>query len=138
MDNQYTFMEKAAIYVQELPRPIRAEFYNFKRREEAAVLWVSDNPVLLEGAGPRPSKHIEIESDYRLNDAKILHGLYGYLLGEGVGFTSQRDGSLYNNIYRWKVTAPSLTQAGGRIWTSAFTLKMRSTPPEPNILALCV
>jgi hypothetical protein len=33
MTIQYNFIEKAALYAQELPRRIRQEFYDFKRNE---------------------------------------------------------------------------------------------------------
>ncbi|VVN90734.1 hypothetical protein [Pseudomonas fluorescens] len=61
MTNQYCFMEKAALYAQELPRKIREEFYGFKRSEEVSALLVSGSPVLDKGAGPSPSRHIELE-----------------------------------------------------------------------------
>ncbi|MBS9443275.1 TauD/TfdA family dioxygenase [Photorhabdus heterorhabditis] len=98
LDNQYDFLEKSPIFAQELPRNIREEFYHFKRHEKYAAICVKDNPVLLNGVQPTPSKLIELEDGYKINDAKILLGLYGSLLGEGIGFTSQRNGSIYNNI----------------------------------------
>ncbi|ERT11094.1 TauD/TfdA family dioxygenase [Photorhabdus temperata] len=98
LDHQYDFLEKAPIFAQELPRSIREEFYNFKRYEKYAAIHVKDNPVLLNGVQPTPTRLIELEDGYKINDAKILLGLYGSLLGEGIGFTSQRNGSIYNNI----------------------------------------
>jgi len=93
MSNQYSFMEKAALYAHELPRGIREAFYDFKRNEEDSALLVVGNPVLAGGPGPTPSRYVELDENYRLNDAEILHGLYGALLGEAIGFTSQRNGS---------------------------------------------
>lgn len=95
---QDEFLERAHVVAQELPRRIREAFYRFKRKEDEPVLLVTDNPVLLDGVEPTPEGHPELDSDYALNDAQLLHGLYGALLGEPVGFTSQRNGSVYNNI----------------------------------------
>ncbi|WP_436863554.1 hypothetical protein [Acinetobacter haemolyticus] len=99
--DQYDFLEKAPVFSHELPRSIREELYKFKRHESYAALHISKNPVLKE-VEPTPSKLIELENGYKLNDAKILLGLYGSLLGEGIGFTSQRGGSVYNNIIPFK------------------------------------
>lgn len=95
---QESFLENSIIYAQELPRRIREIFYQFKHNESSSVLLVTKNPVLLDGPGPTPNRHIEMDHDYKLNDAQILHGLYGSLLGEAIGFTSQRGGSVYNNL----------------------------------------
>ncbi|MBD2820070.1 TauD/TfdA family dioxygenase [Xenorhabdus sp. 42] len=98
LDNQYRFLEKSSIFAQELPRSIREEFYRFKRDEEYAAIHVKDNLVLINGPGPTPNRLIELDDGYKINDAQILLGLYGSLLGEGIGFTSQRNGNIYNNI----------------------------------------
>ena len=98
--------------------------------------WCLITPVLLEGAGPSPSKHIEIESDYRLNDAKILHGLYGSLLGEGVGFTSQRDGSLYNNIVPLEGYSTIPNSSGGSNLDFGFHVEDAFHPARAEYLGL--
>lgn len=136
MENQYLFMDKAVLYAQELPRRIREEFYQFKRSEESAVLLVSENPVLLNGAGPTPSKHIETDADYRLNDAKVLHGLYGSLLGEGIGFTSQREGSIYNNIIPLKGYSKTSNSSGGSTLDFGFHVEDAFHPARAEYLGL--
>jgi hypothetical protein len=136
MSNQYRFMEKAAVYAQELPRRIREEFYGFKRSEEVSALLVSGNPVLGKGAGPSPSRHIELDDDYRLNDAKILHGLYGSLLGEGVGFTSQRDGSIYNNIVPLIEHRKISNSSGGSTLDFGFHVEDAFHPARAEYLGL--
>lgn len=136
MTNQYTFMEKAALYAQELPRRIREEFYDFKRNEEAAALLVSGNPVLGNGAGPSPSRYIELDEDYCLNDAKILHSLYGSLLGEGVGFTSQRGGSLYNNIIPLKELKKTPNSSSGSVLDFGFHVEDAFHPARAEYLGL--
>jgi len=136
MTNQYSFMEKAVLYAQELPRSIRKEFYDFKRREEFSALLVSSNPVLADGAGPTPSRHIELDDDYRLNDAKILHGLYGSLLGEGIGFTSQRGGSLYNNIVPLPGYSETANSSAGSVLDFGFHVEDAFHPARPEYLGL--
>lgn len=98
MLNQDVFFEHAAVIAHELPKRIRQEFYSFKREEAASALLVRYNPVLAGGPGPTPSDYGELSPDYELNDLQLLQGLYGSLLGEAVGFTSQRNGSLYTSI----------------------------------------
>lgn len=136
MKNQYAFMDKAAVYAQELPRRVRQEFYDFKRYEEAAALLVSGNPVLGDGAGPSPSRYIELDEDYYLNDAKILHGLYGSLLGEGVGFTSQRGGSLYNNIIPLKELSKVSNSSSGSALDFGFHVEDAFHPARAEYLGL--
>lgn len=136
MTNQYSFMEKATLYAQELPRRIREEFYNFKRNEDAAAILVSGNPVLTNGAGPTPSRYIELDEDYSLNDAKILHGIYGSLLGEGIGFTSQRDGSLYNNIIPLKEYRTTSNSSSGSILDFGFHVEDAFHPARAEYLGL--
>jgi L-asparagine oxygenase len=110
------FLEQAHLAAQALPARIRESFYRFKRDEDHAVLLVRGNPVLRDGAGPTPQDFPETRPGYRLNDAQMLHGLYGSLLGEAVGFTSQRNGSIYNNI----VPSPGLRQVANSSSGSAF------------------
>jgi L-asparagine oxygenase len=136
MTNQYVFMEKAVLFAQELPRRVREEFYAFKRNEEAAALLVSGNPVLTGGAGPSPSRYIELDESYRLNDAKILHGLYGSLLGEGVGFTSQRGGSLFNNIVPLDEHKNISNSSGGSYLDFGFHVEDAFHPARAEYLGL--
>ncbi|HEF4763044.1 TPA: TauD/TfdA family dioxygenase [Pseudomonas putida] len=136
MKNQYAFMEKAALYAQELPRRIRQEFYDFKRSEEAAALLVSGSPVLGSGAGPSPSRYIELDEGYSLNDAKILHGLYGSLLGEGVGFTSQRGGSIYNNIIPLEELNSVANSSSGSVLNFGFHVEDAFHPARAEYLGL--
>lgn len=136
MTNQYCFMEKAVVYAQELPRRIREEFYNFKRREEYSALLITNNPVLSDGAGPTPSRHIELDDDYCLNDAMILQGLYGSLLGEGVGFTSQRGGSLYNTIVPLPGCSEVANSSAGSALNFDFHVEDAFHPARAEYLAL--
>lgn len=136
MKNQYRFIEKAVVYAQELPRSIRERFYEFKRKENFAALLVSNNPVLAGGAGPTPSRHIELDEGYQLNDAKILHGLYGSLLGEGIGYTSQRAGSIYNNIVPLQGYEDIPNSSSGSAYDFGFHVEDAFHPARPEYLGL--
>ncbi|KAB0489339.1 Taurine catabolism dioxygenase TauD, TfdA family [Pseudomonas vancouverensis] len=136
MTNQYAFMESSALYAQELPRRVRRKFYEFQRYEEAAALLVAGSPVLGQGAGPSPSSFIELDKDYRLNDAKILHGLYGSLLGEAIGFTSQRSGSIYNNIIPLKELSAVSNSSSGSDLDFGFHVEDAFHPARAEYLGL--
>lgn len=98
MRDQHFLLERAHVLAQELPRRVRETFYRFRRQEAEPVLHVVGSPVLLDAVPPTPGGYPETEPGFELNDAQVLHGLYGSLLGEAFGFTSQRDGSVYNTI----------------------------------------
>lgn len=98
MRDQFFLLEQSHVLAQDLPRRVRETFYRFRRQEAEAVLHVVGSPVLVDGVPPTPGGYLETEPGFELNDAQVLHGLYGSLLGEAFGFTSQRNGSIYNTI----------------------------------------
>ena len=136
MSNQYSFMEKAALYAHELPRGIREAFYDFKRKEEDSALLVVGNPVLAGGPGPTPSRYVELDENYRLNDAEILHGLYGALLGEAIGFTSQRNGSIYNTIVPFEGNKAIANSSAGSDLAFGFHVEDAFHPARPEYVGL--
>lgn len=135
LTNQYEFLEEAPIFAHELPRSIREEFYKFKRHESYAALHVANNPVL-DKVDPTPSKLIELDENYKLNDAKVLLGLYGSLLGEGIGFTSQRGGSVYNNIIPFKELENVSNSSSGSNHDFGFHVEDAFHPSRAEFLGL--
>jgi hypothetical protein len=134
--NQYCFLEEATTAAHELPKRIRREFYRFKRDEQGAALLVRNNPVLENGPGPTPSDYPETVSEYQLNDLQLLQGLYGSLLGEAIGFTSQRGGSIYNNIVpRREQEASGNSSAGSRL-VFGFHTEDAFHPARPDYISL--
>lgn len=134
--NQFRFLEEAVILAQELPKRIRHAFYRFKREEEASVLLIPDNPVLPGGPGPSPSDYPEIDPGYELNDLHLLQGLYGSLVGEAMGFTSQRNGSIYNNLIpRPDHELRGNSSAGSRI-AFGFHTEDAFHPARPDYISL--
>lgn len=134
--DQYLFLERASVFAQELPRRIRETFYRFKREERSAALHVVGNPVLVAGAGPTPNRHVEIEGGYRLNDAQLLQGLYGSLLGEAIGFTSQRNGSAYNNIIPLSSFRDISNSSSGSIYDFGFHVEDAFHPARADFIGL--
>lgn len=134
--NQHCFLEEATVFAQEMPKRIRQAFYRFKREEQAPVLLVRDNPVLAEGPGPTPLGYPEMEPGYDLNDLQLLQGLYGSLLGEAIGFTSQRQGSVYNNIIpRREHEVMGNSSAGSRL-AFGFHTEDAFHPSRPDYISL--
>lgn len=136
MRDQHYFVEHAQVLAHELPRRLRETFYEFKRSESAAALVVRNNPVLSEGAGPTPLTYVEVEPGFELNDAQILHGLYGSLLGEPVGFTSQRGGSIYNTIVPMPDLAAIPNSSSGSRFDFGFHIEDAFHPTRAEYVGL--
>jgi hypothetical protein len=136
MFDQFTLVEEAHLLAQELPRRVRETFYRFKRQEAAPVLHVTGNPVLADGPGPTPERNIETEPGFTLNDAQILHGLYGSLLGEAVGFTSQREGSIYNTIVPFQELATTANSSAGSRFDFGFHVEDAFHPTRAEFIGL--
>lgn len=136
MFRQEELLEHAPVAAQELPRRIREAFHHFKRTEDEPILLVTDNPVLLNGAEPTPEHYPELDDDFRLNDAQILHGLYGALLGEPVGFTSQRNGSVYNNIIPLKTHLGIANSSSGSQFDFGFHVEDAFHPARADYIGL--
>jgi L-asparagine oxygenase len=92
------FLERAAIFGQELPRRLREIFYNLKLREGTQALLIQNNPILANDVGDTPKSHWKVGEPRPLNLAQILHGLYASLLGEPFGFETQQKGRIFNDL----------------------------------------
>lgn len=136
MLDQYSFLEHAHVLAQELPRRVRETFYRYKREEAEPILHVTNNPTLAGGADATPTSYVETEPGYRLNDAQILHGLYGSLLGEGIGFTSQRNGSVYNNIIPKPELATTANSSSGSRYDFGFHVEDAFHPARAEFIGL--
>ncbi len=134
--DQHAFLEHAHLFAQELPRRIRQTFYRFKREEAAPILHVTNNPTLAGGPGPTPAGYVETEPGYQLNDAQILHGLYGSLLGEGIGFTSQRNGSVYNTIIPKPELEATANSSSGSRYDFGFHVEDAFHPARADFIGL--
>ncbi|MCZ4099174.1 TauD/TfdA family dioxygenase [Streptomyces sp. H39-C1] len=136
MTDQYYFLERSHVLSHELPRRVRETFYRFKRREEGGVLHVAGSPVLRDGAGATPTSYVETEPGFAINDAQVLHGLYGALLGEPIGFTSQRAGSIYNTIAPMPHLAEISNSSSGSKFDFGFHVEDAFHPARPDFLGL--
>jgi L-asparagine oxygenase len=93
-----TFLDRAALFAQELPLRVREVFYEFKLRESSAVLLLTNNPVLAQDVGPTPMAHYRHGEKRPLNLPQLMHGLYANLLGEPFGFETQQKGRIFNDL----------------------------------------
>jgi L-asparagine oxygenase len=93
-----TFLERATLFAQDLPVGIRKAFYEFKLRESAVGLLITNNPVLPEDVCPTPGSHWRRGEPRPLILPQLMHGLYSSLLGEPFGFETQQNGRIFNDL----------------------------------------
>jgi hypothetical protein len=136
LTDQGVFLDRAVVFAHELPRRVRETFHSFKRHEVAAVLHVVGSPVELDELEPTPTSYVETEPGFRINRAQMLHGLYGSLLGEAIGFTSQRDGSAYNSIIPLPGLADVPNSSSGSNHDFGFHIEDAFHPLRPDYLGL--
>jgi L-asparagine oxygenase len=136
MRDQYFLLEQVHVLAQDLPRRVRETFYRFRRQQAEAVLHVVGSPVLLDGVPPTPGGYPETELGFELNDAQVLHGLYGSLLGEPFGFTSQRNGSIYNTIVPLPTHAHTPNSSSGSDHDFGFHVEDAFHPMRGDFIGL--
>jgi L-asparagine oxygenase len=93
-----SFLERATLLAQDLPIGIRKAFYEFKFRESAVGLLITNNPILPEDVGPTPQSHWRSGERRPLSLPQLMHGLYSSLLGEVFGFETQQNGRIFNDL----------------------------------------
>lgn len=136
MSDQDVLLDQAHLIAQDLPRRIREVFYDFRLSESEPVLHIVNSPVLVNGVPPTPTRYIETEPGFRLNDAQILHGLYGSLLGEAFGFSSQRNGSVYNTIVPLPQLADTPNSSSGSTHDFGFHVEDAFHPARGDYIGL--
>lgn len=109
------FLDRAALFAQELPIRIREVFYEFKLRETSAVLLITNNPILAQDVGPTPAAHYRRGEERPLNLPQILHGLYANLLGEPFGFETQQRGRIFNDLISIPGAPDNSSSGGGKV-----------------------
>jgi L-asparagine oxygenase len=110
-----SFLNRAALFAQELPRSIRELFYEFKLRENACILLVTNNPIEAHDVGPTPTSHWRKGELRPLNLAQLMHGLYATLLGEPFGFETQQKGRLFNDLISIPGALDNSSSGSGRV-----------------------
>lgn len=136
LTEQYALLDQAHVLSHGLPSRVRRTFYEFKRYEKDSVLYVTGSPVLAEGPGPTPTTYVEEQPGFKLNDAQILHALYGSLLGEAIGYTSQRGGSCFNSIVPIPDLAEIPNSSSGSAHDFGFHIEDAFHPTRPDFLGL--
>lgn len=99
-EEEFNFLSRALIYSQELPRRVRELFYDFKLNENYLGLLVKNGNLLLgKEIPPTPQDYIEKEGiKFRVSKSDVIHTLFSCLLGEPIGFKTQRWGHVFNSI----------------------------------------
>jgi Fe(II)/alpha-ketoglutarate-dependent arginine beta-hydroxylase len=93
------FQGQAAIYGQELPRRVRKHLYDFKLHEpEDAICIISGYPMDQEKIGPTPAHWKDRNGRSRALEEEVLLVLFGSLLGDCIGWSTQQDGSVVHDI----------------------------------------
>lgn len=136
MSEQNVLLDQAHMLAHELPRRVREVFYRFRLNESEPVLHIVNSPVLLDGVPPTPTRYVETEPGFRLNDAQILHGIYGSLLGEPFGFSSQRNGSVYNTIVPLPQLAGTPNSSSGSAHDFGFHVEDAFHPARGDYIGL--
>jgi hypothetical protein len=130
-----TFLDRAALFAQELPRGIREVFYEFKSREPWPLLLITNNPVFAYDIGPTPTNHWRPGEERPLNLPQLMHGLYATLLGEPFGFETQQRGRLFNDLISVPGALDNSSSGAGKI--GLHTEDVSETQPfMPDYLGL--
>jgi Fe(II)/alpha-ketoglutarate-dependent arginine beta-hydroxylase len=106
------FLSTAHIYSQELPRHLRIAFYEFRTEEASEALCVQGYPIEDEKIGPTPTSLRSEPGPYHACRPDILHLLFGSLLGEPIGWTSQQAGHVLNDIVPVRARENTLSGSG--------------------------
>lgn len=90
----------AAIYAHEIPRRVRQELNAFKQREpRGALLVISQYPISDEKIGPTPAHwKFEMNGSSRCVEEAMLLVLFGSLLGDCIGWSTQQEGRIVHDI----------------------------------------
>jgi Fe(II)/alpha-ketoglutarate-dependent arginine beta-hydroxylase len=93
------FLAEAPLFAHEMPRGLRAALHEFKLTEStSALLILSGWPVDQEGIGMTPMHwKVRAERSPALEE-EVLLVLFGSILGECIGWSTQQDGHIVHDI----------------------------------------
>lgn len=93
------FLDDAEVYAHELPRRVRKAVREFKLYEpDPGVLLISRFPVDEERLGPTPRHWNHRQRTPGELEEELLLVLFGSLLGECIGWSTQQDGRVVHDI----------------------------------------
>jgi Fe(II)/alpha-ketoglutarate-dependent arginine beta-hydroxylase len=93
------FQANAAIWAQELPRRVRKHLHDFKLREPVeAVCLISGYPIDQRKIGPTPGHWKNKQGPSGALEEEVLLVLFGSLLGDCIGWSTQQDGYVVHDI----------------------------------------
>lgn len=94
------FLKEADVYAHELPRRVRAAFREFRLTEPRdALLTVSGYPVDQDKIGRTPRHWRDKDPANDTLEEELLLVLFGSLLGDVIGWSTQQDGRIVHDIF---------------------------------------
>jgi Fe(II)/alpha-ketoglutarate-dependent arginine beta-hydroxylase len=94
------FLKEADVYAHELPRRVRAAFREFRLTEpKDALLTVSGYPVDQDKIGRTPRHWRDRDPSNDTLEEEMLLVLFGSLLGDVIGWSTQQDGRIVHDIF---------------------------------------
>jgi Fe(II)/alpha-ketoglutarate-dependent arginine beta-hydroxylase len=94
------FLKEADVYAHELPRRVRAAFREFRLTEpKDALLAVSGYPVDQDKIGRTPRHWRDRDPSNDTTEEEMLLVLFGSLLGDVIGWSTQQDGRIVHDIF---------------------------------------
>ncbi len=90
------FLDNTALYAHDLPHRVRAFLSNFKMRESSAACVISGYPIDDAKIGQTPSHWKDKSPATRCEE--MLFVLYGSLLGDVFGWSTQQDGYIVHDV----------------------------------------
>lgn len=89
----------AAVWAQELPRRVRKHMHDFKLHEPVdALCIISGYPMDQQKIGPTPEHWKNKSGRSRALEEEVLLVLFGSLLGDCIGWSTQQDGFVVHDI----------------------------------------
>lgn len=96
-DNE--FHNEASLLAHGLPLRIRRHLNDFRLREPEGICLISGWPVDQQGIGPTPRHWRNKPEPSPTRDEEMLLVLFGCLLGDTIGWSTQQDGYLVHDIF---------------------------------------
>jgi len=132
---EFSFLQRAAVYAQRLPPRIRETFYEFKLRETDYALLVSNNPIQASDIGHTPQRHRSADESI-ISKPMMLHAMHASLLGEPFGFRTQQSGHVFNDVIPIKEQAAVSNSSAGSDEKFGFHTEDCFHPHMPDYLGL--
>lgn len=125
------FALEAELLSHRLPEALKRFVMRFKSHEAASAILIRNAPVDLGRIGPTPSSH-RAKGDYPVSIEEMTHMMLGSLLGNPVGFETQQNGHICNDIIAVPGTEELSNFSGGSKHFFSYHTEdsFHKTPPD--------